>query len=774
MSGFAGSTVATVIRLRLTVSGVVQGVGFRPFVYRLAEAHGLAGHVLNASDGVRIEVEGPLDAVETFAAAIPRHAPANARIDAIRRHMMEPAGQAGFCVLGSEAAAEPALRVPPDLATCPDCVAEVLDPANRRYRYALTNCTACGPRFSILDALPYDRHRTAMRGFGLCADCRAEYGEPLDRRFHAEPIACSACGPQLALSGSDGVAVASDAAAIAMAAAEIAAGGVVAVKGLGGYHLAVDATSDAAVARLRRRKRRPTKPLAVMVPSLAVARALCRLGPAEEAALQSPAAPIVLAPKRHAQLSDQVAPQCAELGLILPYTPLHHLLMRALARPLVVTSGNRSGEPILYDDRGAQRGLASVTDRFLSHTRPIRRPVEDSVVRTIGGAPQVLRLGRGLAPDVLALSPAAVPDGPAILALGGYLKTAPVLLRGHEAILGPHVGDQETAAAEESLGRALEDLQSLHNTRAAVVACDRHPDYPTTHLAEVFGLPVVRVQHHAAHIASVIAEHGLTEPVLGIAWDGTGYGLDGTVWGGEALWMTPDGWHRVARLRPFPLPGGEQAVREPRRALYGLLHAAGRLDLLPSGLFSAEEQRMLAKLLDVGVNAPATSSMGRLFDALAALLGLGAVNRHEGEAAAALEHAARRIPDDTVLAPYAIALDATALDVTGPQGLLELDWRPMLGAIVRDLHRGRSVAGVARSIHEALASAVVAIARARNAPAVALSGGCFQNRLLLDRCMTLLAADGRRAYVNRRVPPGDGGLALGQAFVARQRLAAGG
>lgn len=756
-----------VVRVRLTVRGRVQGVGFRPYVFRLAQAHGLAGHVFNASDSVRIEVEGARKAIDAFAAALSAEAPGVAIIDDIHWQDLPPAWEADFTVLASEPTGTPSLHVPRDLATCPECIAELQAPDNRRFGYPLINCTACGPRFSILDALPYDRQRTSMRQFRLCPECQREYREPASRRFHAEPNACPHCGPQLRLRDGDGRWLAADGHALRAAVDTIDGGCIVAVKGVGGYHLVANAAADAGIAELRRRKRRPTKPLALMVPSLQSARAYCMLTPAEEALLVSPAAPIVLA-RRHGNepISDLIAPGCNELGLILPYTPVHHLLMRDMTYPLAITSANQSGEPLVFDDRSAQRGLEPLADRLLVHNRPIRRPVEDSLMRVAAGNPQVLRLGRGIAPDVISLSADLVPGGPVILAFGGNVKTAPVLLHGRDAVLGAHSGDLESISSEDAFCRALEDLQTLHNCRAEAVACDRHPDYPTTQLAETFGLPLVRVQHHVAHIASVVAEHGITEPVLGIAWDGAGYGTDGTVWGGEGIWLTAQGWKRVARLRPFPLPGGEQAIREPRRALYGLLHEAGMQALLPAGLFDSAETQALVKLLDAGLNTPHSSSAGRLFDAAAALLGLVAVNRHEGEAAMRLEQRAALAGGVSVTGYYPFPLSQDA-----PAGLLELDWRPLLRGMCSDLAGGEAAEWVALKFHETMAAGILAVARHFDAAAVALCGGCFQNRLLLERALALLKQDGRRVYLNRRVPCGDGGLALGQALIARRSVA---
>ncbi len=763
------NALADLIRERFSVEGVVQGVGFRPFVYRLAMRHGLCGHVRNTRNGVQIEVEGSVAAVEAFAGALETSPPAHARISRLRREPLRPILKAGFSVLESDQSALPSLRVPPDLATCSDCLAELTDAHDRRYAYPFTNCTECGPRYTIVEGLPYDRVRTTMRNFPLCPACEAEYLNPADRRFHAEPVACPVCGPRLCLWSVEGDTLAEDGKALDLAADALRGGSIVAMKGLGGYHLMADATDAAAVARLRDRKQRPSKPFAVMVASVAEARSFAEFTAEEETLIQSPAAPIVLAARREScAIAEPVAPACAELGLMLAYTPLHHLLLARVNRPLVATSGNDGGEPILFGDRPAWIGLRESADLFLGHNRQIRRPAEDSVARVLDGAPQVLRLGRGLAPDSIALPPAIAPDGPAVLGLGGHLKTAPVLLRGQEAILAPHIGDLDTLAAEEAFARAIEDLQALHGCKAEAVACDLHPDYATTHLAEAFGLPVVSLQHHVAHVVSVIAEHGLAEPVLGFAWDGTGYGMDGTVWGGETLLVARGGWQRRCRLRPFVLPGGEQAIREPRRALLGMLHTIGRPDLLPHGLFEDEERRLLFQMLDAELNAPVTSSAGRVLDAMAVLLGLTPVCRHEGEAAMQLERTARAARGNAV-SPYPCHLAEAEGDRP-----MEVDWEPMLLGLARDRKRGTPPAVLARKAYETMAMMVAAVARRFDTPSVALTGGCFQSRLLSERCLSLLREDDRSVYWNRRVPPGDGGLALGQSLAARWQLADGG
>lgn len=761
------------IRRRLTARGHVQGVGFRPFVYRLAKQFGLTGHVLNTGDHVAIEVEGPFAAVEAFTEAVRTGPPPNAWLYTLRHDLIRPMRDADFSILESKALIAPAVRIPPDQATCADCTRELFDKTNRRHGYGLINCTACGPRFTIVEALPYDRTRTTMRGFTLCPSCAAEYGDPANRRFHAEPVACPVCGPSVKFdpgnSPAKKAATAMEKEAIACAAALIETGGILAMKGIGGYHLVVDAANKEAVQTLRLRKRRPSKPFAVMTPSLAVARRLARLNAADEDLLQSAAAPIVLAPRRlDAAVDPLVSPGCAELAIMLPYSPMHHLLLDALQRPLVMTSANTSGEPILYDDRSARLGLRDIADGFLVHNRRIHRPADDPVMRTIRSAPQVLRLGRGIAPVAITLSQAEEPDGPVILALGGNQKVAPVLLIGREAICAPHVGDLDSMAAEEALVRALEDMQTLFGCQAEAIACDEHPDYATSNLARAYGLPVVAVQHHLAHTMSVVAEHGLDGPVAGVVWDGTGYGGDGTIWGGEFLSAAPGGWKRVARLRQFRLAGGDQAAREPRRALLGMLHAIGRVDLLPAGLFDTQEQGVLLSMLDTGLQAPVTSSAGRLFDAFAALLGVCSLNRHEGEAAMRLEALALQADSAKPVAAYPVKLRQPIADEP-----LELDWEPLLTGAAQDMADGLATTEIASRLHETLASMVAAGLVNQPAVPVLLSGGCFQNRLLTERSIAHLSLAGRKAFINRRVPPGDGGLALGQALWARRMLAGG-
>ena len=751
-------------RLRLTIGGAVQGVGFRPFVYRLATRLGLAGLAANTGDGVVVEIEGSVDAVEAFADALRDGAPAQAEIRSIVRQVLAPLGEQDFLIRESDVAPARATIMLPDLATCDACLAECFDPANRRHLYPFTNCTDCGPRYSILNDLPYDRARTTMASFPMCGACAAEYADPADRRFHAEPVACPTCGPRLSLWDKDGHPTAERGEAMAQAAVLLRAGRVVAIKGLGGFHLFADARNEEAVRRLRTRKRRPTKPFALMVPSPGAARALCFVDAEEERLLSSSAAPIVLLRRRpDAEIARSVAPRQGELGVMLPYTPLHHILMRALSFPVVATSGNFSEEPIVTDERDAVRRLSGIADAFLVHDRAIARPLEDSVTRVILGQPQAIRRARGLAPLSLALHPSVAGEGPTVLALGGHLKAAATLLRGADAVVGAHVGDLGSMEAEAIFTASSEELEALHGTRADVIACDLHPDYATTHLAERSGRRMVQVPHHLAHIVSIMAEHGLGGPLIGIAWDGTGYGPDGTVWGGEFLHVERGSWRRVAHLRTFRLPGADAAAREPRRSALGALYEAlgpaafERLELAPVSAFGEGERTVLRRMLERGLRSPWTSSAGRLFDAFAALLGLTQVASHEGEAAMRLE----ALADGKAGAPY-------PFEIAAPHDApLILDWVPMVLAVLEDLAKEVSRQEIAGRIHASFAAMMDAVVSRVGLGDAALAGGCFQNGLLTEEAARRIEAAGARVFLARAVPPNDGGLSLGQALWAR-------
>lgn len=752
-------------RCTIAIEGVVQGVGFRPFVYRLARRHHLAGSVRNARRGVVIEVEGPAADLAGFLAALPA-APAPARPERLEVAWTAPRrAAAAFVIEESRPEGRPGL-LPPDLAPCPACLAELEDPADRRHRYAFLNCSACGPRFTVVRGLPYDRARTTMAAFAMCPACRAEYADPGDRRFHAEPTACPRCGPRLALTDAAGrPRPAAD--PVAAAAAGLAAGAIVAVKGVGGYHLAGDAASPEAVAELRRRKGREARPLAVMVADLEAARRLAEVSEAEAALLASPARPIVLLARRPgAALAPAVAPGLREVGLMLPSTPLHHLLLAAAGRPLVMTSGNRSDEPIACDDGDARARLGAIADLFLAHDRPIEARCDDSVVRVAAGAPLLLRRSRGWVPLPVRLPhPAPRP----VLAVGGDLKAVFALAREGEAFLSQHLGDLGDELSWRAYGEAVARWRRRLDLEPAVVAHDLHPGYRSTAWAlGLDGVERVGVQHHHAHVASCLADNGVDGPVIGVAWDGTGWGPGGRVWGGEFLVADLAGFARVGHLAEFPLPGGEAAVREPWRAAAALLAAAygpaaTGLDLDAVRRFDRAGWRVLARAVERGVNAPLTSSAGRLFDAVASLLGLRDRVTFEAQAAMELE----ALADGEADRPYPVA-------VREADGLLVVDTPAVVRGVVEDLLAAEPPARIAARFHatlaEALAAACAAVRRRTGLSRVALSGGCFQNARLLAAAVGRLEAGGFEVLRHRQVPPGDGGLALGQAAVAARRL----
>jgi hydrogenase maturation protein HypF len=745
-------------RALLKVRGTVQGVGFRPFVYREAQALGLAGWVANTAQGVTVEVEGAPAAIEALIRIVRDAPPPNAVVAAIESIRLSPLGDRGFQIKRSTTTGAREAAVLPDFATCEECLAEIADSSNRRYRYPFTNCTHCGPRYSIVVDLPYDRSRTSMRGFAMCAECLAEYEDPTDRRFHAEPNACPVCGPQLAFRDAAGKALAERDDALRAAADALRRGNIVAVKGLGGFHLMVDARDAAAVARLRQRKLREEKPFAVMFPSLAAIAAEAHVGQAETALLAARERPIVLLRRRAGgRLAVPVAPRNPYVGAMLPYTPLHHLLLADLGFPVVATSGNRSDEPIAIDEREALGRLAGIADLFLVHDRPIVRPVDDSVVRILAGGPQILRRARGYAP-----APIVADVAPGILALGGHLKTTVALTTGAGIVLSQHLGDLDTAEARDAYGRAIDDTIRLHDTPPRKIVRDLHPDYHSTHVAARIGVPVTSVQHHLAHVAACMAEHALSPPVLGVAWDGTGYGTDGTIWGGEFLLVTDTGWRRVAHLRPFRLPGGEAAIREPRRSALGLLHAIfgseafGMIDLAPVVDFGTDQCAILNTMLGRGVNAPIASSAGRLFDAVAAIVGLRQRATYEGQAAAELEWA---IGHADVREPYDFPVRASR----NKDEPLILDWEPAIRAILADVRGGMAPGRISAAFHDGLALAIAAVAVKVGEPMVVLSGGCFQNARLSEVTIAGLRSAGLTPWWHQRVPPNDGGVALGQA-----------
>ncbi|WP_421700628.1 carbamoyltransferase HypF [Ancylobacter sp.] len=752
----------------IIVRGIVQGVGFRPFVWRLAQRRGLDGEVSNRGDAVLIVASGAPAVLDAFAAALRTEAPPLARVEAVERRVAPAFAGSGFSIAAS-APGTVSVGIVADIATCPACRAEMADPATRRHRYAFTNCTDCGPRFSIVEGLPYDRAATTMRGFAMCAACRAEYANPADRRFHAQPIACPDCGPRLWLEEGGEVV---DGDPVGAAALRLCGGKILAIKGIGGFHIACDATSEAAVAELRARKHRPTKPLAVMLRDVAMVQAFCVAGDAEIAALSHPSAPILLLRLRpETALAASVAPGQNRLGVMLPYTPLHHRLMEAVARPLVMTSANRSGEPQIFRDDAARAGLAGIVDGFLTHDRPIARRLDDSVVQFAAGRPQVMRRGRGLAPAPRTL-PAGFEEATPVLALGGALKSAICLTTGGKALLSHHLGDLDEPATQDAFEQAIADYTALFDHRPAAIAVDTHPDYPPSRygaaLAEARGLPLIAVQHHHAHIAAVMAERGWpleSGPVIGVALDGLGFGEDGTIWGAEILLCDYRNSRRLARLKPIPLAGGDAANREPWRVLLAHLDAALEPAVVPDAPFAGLPVATLRAMIARGLNAPLASSAGRLFDAMAALLGLAPPRlSFEGEAAMALQ----------AMAETAAEVPSYPFDLAPMGELIEIDPAPMWRAACADLAASVSPGPTARRFHAGVAEAfgrlALSLAAQYGASAIALSGGVCQNALLLEMLVARLEPSGRTLLLPGEVPTNDGGLALGQAAVASARL----
>jgi len=729
------------------VRGTVQGVGFRPYVYRLATALGLRGDVRNAGGHVVIRACGPGPAVDAFLTRLPAEAPVAADVTRVTAVEVarRPAGTA-FRVAGSTRSSGTDRSVPPDLATCDACLAELRDPGDRRFRYPFGTCVDCGPRATIVDDLPYDRERTAMAGFPLCPDCAREYRDPADRRFHAEPVACPRCGP--ALWWEPGRQRCED--ALAAAVAVIGRGGLVALKGIGGYQL-VCALSAEAVARIRTVKRRPTKPLAVMVPDLAVARTLAEIGPAEADLMSSPARPIVLVRAHEGDLP--------EIGLFLPYSPLHHLLLDALARPLVLTSGNRSGEPIVTADDEALATLGPLVDGVLGHDRPIRSRYDDSVARVVAGVPALIRRARGYAPAPVAL-PVAAPEP--VLAVGAQLKHTTTVAVGGLAMIGPHTGDLENPATLDAFTATAAQLCRWWAVRPRVVAHDLHPGYLSTRYALAFDGARTAVQHHHAHVAAVAAEHGLTGPFLGVAYDGLGLGDDGTLWGGEVLLATYTGYRRLARFGRAPLPGGAAAVRHPARMALGYLFGAedGPVGPVPSGLLDQRSTAVVRRMVERGVNSPVASSAGRLFDAVAALAGLGGEVTYEGEAAVRLEAAATAHGPAPALPWRLVRRD----------GLTVYDPVPTLRAAL-DTGPGEVAAGFHTTLAEVTCALVADAADRTGVRQVCLGGGVFANRLLTTDLLDRLTRAGFTVHTGHRVPVNDGGISYGQAAVAAARLA---
>lgn len=766
-------------RLSLKIQGAVQGVGFRPFIYRLATELELTGWVNNSASGVFIEVEGDKQTLQTFLERVETEKPPRSLIQTFETKWLDITGYNSFEIRHSIIGEKTAV-VLPDLSTCSDCLQEIFDPHNRRYHYPFTNCTNCGPRYSIIEALPYDRVNTTMKGFKMCPECQKEYDNPLDRRFHAQPNACPKCGPHLELWNKQGQILATHHQALLETAAAIRQGKIITIKGLGGFHLVVDANNTTAVRELRKRKRRNDKPFAVMYPSLKLVKKHCQVTPLEQELLLSPETPIVLLKfnpsyplllgglegtllrgleelEGEISISCAVAPGNPYIGVMLPYTPLHHLLMTELGFPVIATSGNLSDEPICIDEKEALDRLNHIADLFLVHNRPIIRPVDDSVVRIMGGKQMILRRARGYAPLPMLLKTSPSSPSPSILAVGGHLKNTVAIARYPQIFLSQHIGDLETTAAFKHFQEVMASLGGLYDFEPEIIACDAHPDYISTKYAQEQGLPVVKVQHHYAHVLACMAEHGLEAPVLGVAWDGTGYGEDNTIWGGEFLYITPEHYHRLAHFRPWKLAGGDKAAKEPRRVALGLLEALNLLEKkLPLfSYFSTQELTLLKTMFSKNINTPLTSSVGRLFDGVASLLGMRQQISFEGQAAMDLEFIIGEIATDEY---YYFSLT--------PSTPIIIDWSSIINGIIDDISRNVSKGEIAAKFHNTLVEIIVMIAKRVGKPKIVLTGGCFQNRYLLELAIKRLQQEKFCPYWPQIIPPNDGGIALGQAIAA--------
>ncbi len=782
----------TVIRTHFQLEGCLQGVGFRPWVYCLAQEMGLTGWVRNTIQGVELELEGRQETIDDFESHLRNNLirdpnrnkksaglPAHAQIRDLKKYTIEIKNNSKFKILPSQFRGESGklgVDILPDLAVCRNCVSEIFNPENRRHRYPFTNCTYCGPRYSILKELPYDRENTTMDQFRMCETCLAEYSNPLDRRFHAQTNCCVDCGPFLILTDGNGKFVQERGLALEEAIDAIRAGAIVAVQGVGGFHLFCDAQNDVTVQKLRQAKRRESKPFALMVSDTDQARGLCQISSFEEMLLQGPAAPIVLLRKRddpRIRVSTLIAPGNPNLGLILPYTPLHALLMKELESPVVATSGNVSEEPICYQEADALIRLQRIADFFLVHNRSIVSRVDDSVVREISGTEVVLRAGRGYTPWVLEKASSHPLSKNPVIGLGAHQKSTIALGLEGRIVLGPHIGNLETAEAEDAYLNTFHRLKGLIGMPSdSQVVCDHHPNYCSSFLAPFLATqqanPILRLQHHEAHLLSCVAEHRIRGEILGVAWDGTGYGLDGSIWGGEFFQGSERGFSRVGSFRQFRLPGGSIAMKETRRAALGALYEVFGEECLKEAQaleFKEYEIKLLLKCLAQKLNSPLSSSVGRLFDAVASLVGVRSFVGYEGQAAIELESAAEK---DSCLEtcsstchgscnePYEVQIADETLAI--------VDWEPWILGILKDRKQGLPIGKIAAKFHRTLAQSVVTMATRFGISQIVLSGGCFQNRLLSEWTISMLRKNGFTPFWNQRVPPNDGGISVGQVM----------
>ncbi len=741
-------------RVKVTIRGAVQGVGFRPFVYNLANSLNLNGWVINSSQGVFIEAEGDGKQLGQFLLSLEQEKPSLAYIQSFESSYLDPIGFHGFEIKQSKESGKKTVLVLPDIATCPQCLREIFDPDNRRYLYPFTNCTLCGPRYTIINSLPYDRPNTSMKHFPMCEECQKEYEDPTNRRFHAQPNACPKCGPAITLNQSDGKELSSGRETIDLIVDSLKNGRIAAIKGVGGFHLMVDASNPDAINQLRLRKKRNEKPFAVMMPDLESVRSECDVNSVEERLLLSPEAPIVLLTRLkgiNSTIDSAVAPGNPTLGIMLPYSPLHYILLHRFCAGLVATSGNLSDEPICIDNEDALNRLGGIADIFLLHNRPIVRHVDDSLVRVVADREMMLRRSRGYAPMPIQL----VESKESALAVGAHQKNAVSFQIGRNAVISQHIGDLETEPAFEAFKESISSLQALYEAEPNKIICDLHPEYLSTKHAFELKLKVEQVQHHHAHVASCMAENELTGDVLGVAWDGTGAGPDGTIWGGEFLVGNPLKMSRISHFRSFKLPGGGQAIKEPRRTALGVLFEIFGEQLFemshlkPVSAFEANEGKVICQMLKKGFNSPVTSSAGRLFDAVSSIIGLKQIASFEGQGAMELEFL---LNEKRCQESYSFHLNDF------------VDWEPMIQGIIMDLEAQIDLSSISAKFHNTMVEIIVAVAKKVKKEKVVLSGGCFQNRYLTERTIDRLRETGFKPYWHQRVPPNDGGIALGQLY----------
>jgi len=742
-------------RQAIFIRGIVQGVGFRPFVYRLARELNLKGWVANNFEGVQIEVEGEGAIIQEFSLKLKAKKPLHSEIYEQYSRPLPLQGDREFIVKKSEDGGTIPTAILPDLATCQECLSEILNPSDRRYLYPFTNCTLCGPRFSIIEALPYDRKNTTLRIFPMCSKCEREYEDPSNRRFHAQPNACPDCGPHLELFNTNRELLSSHNAALKGAAQAVLEGKILALKGIGGFQLIVDATQVSAVQLLRQRKHRPAKPLAVMYPDLQSIHQACHVSEMEEALLLSGECPIVILEKRMHRLPG-VAPDNPNLGVMLPYSPLHHLLLGLIKRPIVATSGNLSEEPICIENDDAFSRLGRIANFFLVHNRSIVRPIDDSVVRVMDNKAVIFRRARGYAPAPIRLKNRV----PSTLAVGGHLKNTVSIAHGNNVIMSQHIGDLENRPSFRSFERAIDDLSKFYQIVPFVIAHDLHPHYKSTQWAEARTGSKIPVQHHLAHFFSCMAEYQNDKPALGVTWDGSGYGFDGKIWGGEFFhWNGRETPKHFATFRSFPLPGGTLAIKEPRRAAIGLLYELMGPSIFDQNNslwkdFTAEEKRNFAICLEKKINAPQCTSVGRLFDVVAGLLGICPISEFEGQAAQSLEF----------LAIGSSQQSSYSYCINQKEEMHIIDWSEMIHSLLNDQTQGVSPTEIAGRFHNTLALIIVSIAKIVNEKRVFLSGGVFQNKLLLEKSTSLLRNSGFEVFTHEKIPPNDGGISLGQVY----------